>query len=168
MINYILWAVLFISLLTDLRSRKILNWITLPTIGAGLLYHTWANGWTGFLYSGEGLVLGLGFLIIPYLLGGMGAGDVKLLAAIGSLMGPSFMFSSFLYICLVGGSIALFILLFRGELGKSLQRIWHALFFLRTGAGSLQVLDRSELHHAFPYGVAIVFGTLAAQLWGGY
>lgn len=163
----VLLLVLLISLITDLRSRNIYNWVTLPAIGSGILWHAWRDGWSGFVNSGEGFLLGLGLLLIPYLLGGMGAGDVKLMAAIGALTGPAFVFSSFLYSSLIGGMIALAILLYRGEWKRSLHRIGMALLVLRTHSGALQALDKRELHGAFPYGVAITFGTLAAFVWGG-
>lgn len=165
--DLVLLLMLSISLVTDLRSRNIYNWITLPAIGLGIVWHTWRDGWVGFSYSGEGFLLGLGVLLIPYLLGGMGAGDVKLMAAIGALTGPAFVFSSFLYSSIIGGAIALAIMIRQGEWKRSLHRIGHALFFLRTNAGALQALDKTEIHGAFPYGVAITFGTLAAYLWGG-
>ncbi|MFC4767935.1 A24 family peptidase [Effusibacillus consociatus] len=168
MIDFILAAALLISLVTDLRSRIIPNVMTFPVIVFAILYHTVLSGWDGFLFSGSGLLLGLGLLFIPFLLGGMGAGDVKLMAAIGALKGAAFVFSSFLYTCLIGGLIALVILAARKQLGKSLHRIAHALVFVRGSAASFDVLDNNEIHHAFPYGVAIVLGTLFAYLRGGF
>ncbi|GAX91532.1 A24 family peptidase [Effusibacillus lacus] len=166
--DYVLGAGLLISLVTDLRSRKILNVVTLPVIGIAVVYHTVVSGWDGLVFSVSGLLFGFGLLFIPYLLGGMGAGDVKLLAAIGSLKGAAFVFSSFLYTCLIGGVISLIILAVRKQLGKSMHRIGHALVCMRGSAESFNVLEKSELHHAFPYGVAIVLGSLSAYLWGGF
>jgi prepilin peptidase CpaA len=167
MLNYLLLAVLVISLVTDIRERKILNIVTLPAIAAGLLYHTFSAGWQGVLLSGTGLLLGGGLFLIPYLLGGIGAGDVKLLAAIGALKGAEFVFSSFLYTCLAGGAIALLILMKQRNLTASMHRIAHALLFFRKNGESFAVLDKTELHNAFPYGVAIVAGTVSALIWGG-
>ena len=70
----------------------------------------YTSGFEGFLFSGKGFLVGLGLLMIPYLLGGMGAGDVKLMAAIGALMGTSFVFYSFIYTALIGGLIALLLI----------------------------------------------------------
>lgn len=86
----------------------------------------------------------------------MAAGDVKLLMAIGALKGSSFTFSSFLYIAIIGGIIALIILLVKKDLLNSLKRIIFSAQFK-----TLDTLSKNELHHAFPYGVAIVFGTLS-------
>ncbi|MFP3361714.1 A24 family peptidase, partial [Planococcus sp. SIMBA_143] len=71
--------VLLISFITDVRNRRILNSVTFPAMGIGLLYYTMTLGLEGFLFSGAGLLVGFALLLIPYLLGGMGAGDVKLL-----------------------------------------------------------------------------------------
>lgn len=168
MLNYLLFAVLLISLITDLKQRRILNIVTLPAMAVGVAYYSISAGWNGFLASGAGLLLGIGLFLIPYLMGGMGAGDVKLLAAIGALKGTGFVFSSFLYTCLAGGAIALLILLKRRELSASMHRIMHAFLFFRRNAESFSVLDKKELHHAFPYGVAIVIGTVTAFVWGGF
>ncbi|NMD70117.1 prepilin peptidase [Bacillus sp. DNRA2] len=158
LLNTILILILIVSLVTDLKSRRILNIITFPTMAIGLTYHSIAAGWSGFTFSGLGLLLGFGLLLIPYLLDGMGAGDVKLLAAIGALKGAAFVFGAFLFTAITGGLIALIILFAKKDLLNTLKRI-----IIFTKIKTLSGLDRSEYHHAFPYGVAIVIGT-AAQL----
>ncbi|MDQ0255750.1 prepilin peptidase CpaA [Evansella vedderi] len=162
MINVVLAIVLLISLITDLMYRKIYNVITFPAILFGLTYHTWINGWEGFLFSGIGFVVGMLLLIIPFALGGMGAGDVKLLAAIGALTGTGFVFATFLYTCIAGGIMALLIILMRKRSKDLIMRIKNALTFK-----SINHMDDKELHHAFPYGVAIFIGTLCAYILGG-
>ncbi|MDX5474259.1 MAG: prepilin peptidase [Bacillaceae bacterium] len=151
----ILLIALSISLYTDIISRKILNIVTFPTMLTGLLWHTGSNGLDGFTFSALGIATGFALLVIPYALGGMAAGDVKLLMAIGALQGAMFTFYSFLYIALCGGLIAIFILIRKKELGSTLKRIF---FFaqLRT----LDGVSKEELHHKFPYGVAIFLGTV--------
>ena len=103
----ILAITLIISFITDIRKRRILNIVTLPAILIGLIYYTVTSGFEGFLFSGKGLLVGFLILLIPYLLGGMGAGDVKLMAAIGALTGTSFVIESFLYTAIIGGLIAI-------------------------------------------------------------
>src|SRR5512136_548273 len=94
---FILLIVLAIAAITDVRTRRIPNWLTYPTMGAGLSYHVYANGWQGFLFGLEGLLLGFALLLVFYLLGGMGAGDVKLMAGVGSILGPKIVFVAFLF-----------------------------------------------------------------------
>jgi prepilin peptidase CpaA len=160
-VNILLFIVLIISFITDIRSRKILNIVTLPGIIMGVAYHTFTSGWSGLLYSGSGFLVGFSLLLIPYLLGGMGAGDVKLLAAIGSLKGAAFVFTCFLYTCAIGGIIALLILIVKKEFFVVFRRLVFAAKFR-----SLDGLDKNELHHAFPYGIAIVLGAIITNVLG--
>ncbi len=74
-------------IITDIKERKILNIVTLPTIIFGLIIIYYSSWFGRISFSGKGFLLVLGYLLIPYLLGGMGAGDVKLMAAIGALNG---------------------------------------------------------------------------------
>ncbi|MGJ7919800.1 A24 family peptidase [Neobacillus sp. LXY-4] len=169
----VLGLVLSISFVTDIKKRRILNIITLPAILLGFVYNTITLGWEGFLFSGKGFLVGLGFLLIPYLLGGMGAGDVKLMAAIGALMGTTFTFYSFIYTGLIGGIIAL-ILIIKSQglwnLLKSmsfvLKSFFFRLLFLRSDLGEI-VVNKNKSKIAFPYGVAIVLGTVLAYLLEG-
>jgi prepilin peptidase CpaA len=172
--NIILIIVLFICLITDIKSRKILNIITLPTIVFGLVFYIFSSGFEGFLYSGKGFLVGLILLLIPYLLGGMGAGDVKLMAAIGALMGTSFVFYSFIYTALFGGVIS--ILLFFKTYGfintmKSLFiniKSFFFIIFFRNNLGLIVFSKEKKSRVEFPYGVAIVLGTFCTLLWGGF
>ncbi|WP_102348663.1 A24 family peptidase [Bacillus sp. Marseille-P3661] len=151
----ILLIALLISFFTDIKKRKILNIVTFPAMLLGIVLHTLTAGWDGFVFSSLGLLTGFALLIIPYALGGMAAGDVKLLMAIGALKGTAFVIGSFIYIAIIGGIIALIILLKQRELLSSLKRI-----FFSAQLRTLNGLSKNELHHAFPYGVAIVLGTV--------
>jgi len=82
-------CVTFVSAVTDTRSGRIPNWLTLPLIPIALLTHSYATGWSGLTQSLLGLVA---CALVPLLLfsrAAMGGGDVKLLAALGSVLGPS-------------------------------------------------------------------------------
>jgi prepilin peptidase CpaA len=153
--SIILFIALIISFITDVRDRKILNMVTLPSIVFGIGFNTITGGMDGLQFSLLGMITGFGLFFIPYALKGMAAGDVKLLMAIGALKGSTFVIGSFLYIAIIGGIIALIILVKNKELLSSLKRIFFSAQF-RT----LDNLNKNELHHAFPYGVAIVLGTL--------
>lgn len=153
-ITIILFSALIISFITDIRKRLILNIVTFPAILLGLVLNTVQSGWEGLLFSFLGLLLGFGLLIIPYALGGIAAGDVKLLAAIGALQGSSFVFSSFIYTSIIGSLIAVLFLLKRKELSLSLKRI-----FISAKLKTLDSLDKTEMNQTLPYGVAIALGT---------
>lgn len=166
MANFILFIVLVICVVTDIKSRKILNIITLPAIIAGLILYTVTSGYGGFLFSGKGLIVGLGVLLVPYILGGIGAGDVKLMAAIGAMKGSIFVCSAFLFAAIIGGVISFYIIVRRKELKSFLQRIFFSLVLFNGNKDSLNV-RKEALAPSFPYGVAIALGTLFAFFAGG-
>ncbi|MEO2073798.1 MAG: prepilin peptidase [Bacillus sp. (in: firmicutes)] len=163
-----LTLVLIISIITDLRSRKILNIVTIPSILIGLVYYLFTGGIEGFIYSGKGFLVGAGLLLIPYLLGGMGAGDVKLMAAIGALMGTGFVLYSFIYTALIGGVIALFLILKTRGVKNSIKTVFFQVATFRSNLGEITIQNEKTGSISFPYGVAIVLGTFTTLIWGGF
>ncbi|EKN62547.1 peptidase A24A prepilin type IV [Neobacillus bataviensis LMG 21833] len=164
----ILVIVLFICLFTDIRSRKILNIVTLPAIVFGLFFYLSTTGFEGFLFSGKGFLVGLGLLIIPYILGGMGAGDVKLMAAIGALMGTGFVFYAFIYTALFGGVIGLLLIIKQRGIVNLMKSSIFTLVFFRSNLGSIIIEKDKQSSISFPYGIAIVLGTFCTLIWGGF
>lgn len=166
--NILLLIILLICTVTDIKSRKILNIVTFPAILIGFLFYLYTNGYEGFLFSGKGFLVGLGVLFIPFAMGGIGAGDVKLMAAIGTMKGAFFVFYAFLYAAIVGGIIALFILIRRKDVKGFFARITNSLLLLsfNKSKDSIQV-SKKDLAPSFPYGVAIALGTVAMLLMEG-
>lgn len=165
--NLIVLVVILICSVTDIRSRKIYNSITVPAMALGLLLMGLTHGWQGLLSSSEGLLLGIGLLFIPFAIGGIGAGDVKLLGAVGALKGMTFVFTSFLYGAAIGGGIALFMIWRQKRMTKSAKNMFYALSLVSGNKGALQVLDKTDLAPSVPYGVAIAAGVLITFLMGG-
>jgi prepilin peptidase CpaA len=89
-LDYVAFVAIFMALcaVIDFRTRKIPNWLTVPAVLAGLAYHGISHGGTGALYALAGFALGFCLLLLPWLLGGGGMGDVKMLAALGAWLGP--------------------------------------------------------------------------------
>ncbi|HPZ64409.1 MAG TPA: prepilin peptidase, partial [Bacillota bacterium] len=85
--EYILILLLMGAVYFDLTRRRIPNYLTIPAMVWGLLSYAVDSGWTGLWESLLGLLAGIGIFVIPFLLGGMGGGDVKLMGAIGALTG---------------------------------------------------------------------------------
>jgi Flp pilus assembly protein protease CpaA len=81
-------VVVLIAGLTDALWLKISNWLTLPLLAGGLLFHAFAPSQMGILFGLFGALFGFGLLVLFFIAGGMGAGDVKLLAGIGAWIGP--------------------------------------------------------------------------------
>src|SRR6185503_3388038 len=92
---------------TDLRSRRIPNVLTFGAAGAGLIYAGVTGGWSGVGAASLGWFIGAMAFIVPFALGGLGGGDVKLLAAIGAWLGPAGAFWVALYTGVAGGVMAL-------------------------------------------------------------
>ena len=109
-------VVLAVATFTDLRSRRIPNWLVLPFLLAGIVISPWRQNWPGIGRSlgwhgiGQSFAgFGIGLLVcgIFFWMGGMGAGDVKLAAAIGAWIGPSQLFLALVITGLAGGVMVL-------------------------------------------------------------
>ena len=136
----------------DVWTRRIPNWLTFGTLVLGVVINAWLHGFGGALTAIAGAGLGAAILLPFYLLRAMGAGDVKLLAALGALLGPSALLSVAVYGALVGGAMSLVILLARGRLVAGVGEVFiaHRLPHL-SGATA-------------PYGVAIAGGVYLSML----
>ena len=151
----------------DIRSRRIPNWLTCSATLFGVGYHTILNGGHGFLFGAEGLFLGLALLIVFYALGGMGAGDVKLLAAVGALLGPKGVFITFIFTALVGGIYAMVLLFFRFRLIGTAVRLSTMFSSLRCGV-SFSTSNTDGEPPALNYGVCIAIGVFLTAFWNLY
>ena len=153
---------------TDVKEQKIYNKVLLPAFVIGFLGNIITGGLSGAFVSVQGLLLGMALLILPFLVGGMGAGDVKLMGIIGLYKGPAFVFQAFLLTAVVGGVIALIILAKKKKLGYTMHNFWAAitsLFLLIPKGTVLEGLNQSAVA-SFPYGIAISLGTILAYLMG--
>ena len=121
-ILFYLPAILIIASITDIRSFRIPNWLSYSTLAVGISYFTVVKGYEGFLFSLQGAAIGTALLIIPYVIGGTGAGDVKLLGAVGSFLGPKGVFTAFIISCILGAIFALFLMASKGLLATTFTR----------------------------------------------
>ncbi|MGD0158225.1 MAG: prepilin peptidase [Terracidiphilus sp.] len=149
--------VLGVATFTDLRSRRIPNWLVFPFLGCGIAASIWAHGWHGVEQSILGAGLGLLAYGVLFLMGGMGAGDVKLCAAIGAWIGPLQLFYALVFTGLVGGVIALAVAVWGGFL-KQLFQDTGDLVFSANKRG--EAVLSNPLRHKMPYAPAIAIGTL--------
>jgi prepilin peptidase CpaA len=115
-----LGSILVLAAFQDLRFHKIPNLLTYPTMCGAVVYHFVTNGSEGVLLSTGGLVLGIAILIVPYLMGGMGAGDVKLMGAVGAVLGPKGVFIALIFAGILGGIYALAVLFLNRQYAKGL------------------------------------------------
>lgn len=153
----------------DVRTRRIPNYLTLGTAVAGLAYNFMGHGLPGLADGILGMLLGFAFLILPYLWGGMGAGDVKALAALGAWLGPRLTVYLFCYMGIAGGVIALGYLAWQGCLWQKIQQGWTYLFnlILSRPDGTPRPPSPGQLTEGIPYGVAIAVGMIVLVGVGG-
>ncbi|MGB7061065.1 MAG: prepilin peptidase [Candidatus Zixiibacteriota bacterium] len=155
-----------LAIYSDLRWRKIPNCLTLPAIALGFVLNFVGNSWNGLIFAFFGLLLGMGLLMLPYLLGGMGGGDVKLMGALGALLGSHAVLNVFLYTSLVGGMIAIAVAVANRSLIEMLKRIvlfLKCVFLFQAPATGAAVFKKSP---SMPYGVAMGAGTLLYLIAG--
>jgi prepilin peptidase CpaA len=129
----------------------------------GILLNTTALGSVGIRPSLIGLFVGFGVLLPFFLLGGIGGGDIKLLAAIGAIKGYPFILWAVFYGILVGGIMALFVMARHGVMWQSIKNICYRGWCLVMPGLKYMPLDKSA-SLKIPYGVAIGIGTIWALL----
>ena len=153
----------------DLRTRQIPNYLTLGTAVAGLAYNFMSQGLPGLVSGMLGMLLGFAFLILPYLWGGMGAGDVKALAALGAWLGPQLIVWLFCYMGIAGGVIAVGYLVWQGVLWEKTKQGWTFLLnlMLCRPDGPPPPPSAGQLTTGIPYGVAIAVGMIVLVGVGG-
>ncbi len=153
----------------DLRTRRIPNYLTLGTAAAGLAYSFMSHGLSGLAYGFLGMLLGFACLILPYLWGGMGAGDVKALAALGAWLGPKLTVFLFCYMGIAGGVIAVGYLVWQGILWQKIKEGWVFLLNLILCRPDAPPRPPSPAHltAGIPYGVAIAVGMVVLVGVGG-
>src|SRR5262249_32422781 len=130
-----------VAAFTDLRNFMVPNIVTIPLLAGGLVYHAVVSGGSGFAFALEGGLLGFSILILFYVLGGIAAGDVELLAAMGSWIGPSGVLALFIVSAVLGGVYALILTWRQGTL---LQCILKTQVLLQQGMTIVKHLGSEE------------------------
>jgi prepilin peptidase CpaA len=116
-------AVALVGSVFDVRSRRIPNFITFPAFVLGLSLHLVLGGWKQlFISLAAGLICGLVFLVF-YIAGGMGAGDVKLITAVGCIAGLSHIAYLLVLTAIFGGVMAVVVAVARGRLQQTLMNV---------------------------------------------
>jgi prepilin peptidase CpaA len=149
---------------TDLRSRRIPNWLTVPGLVIGMVANTVLGGWSGLKTSLLGALIGLALLLPFVLLRSLGAGDWKLAGALGSFAGPALLMDLLVGSVFVAGLMAVALIIYKGRVRQTLRNIGHILISLVTFRlpGTQVSLDNPESLKV-PYGVALA---LTVVLYG--
>lgn len=156
--------VLAIATFTDLRSRRIPNWLVFPFLIAGIVLSGWLHGWSGIGHSLAGLALGGLLFGILCFMGGMGMGDVKLCAAIGAWIGPGQLAIALVMTGIVGGIMALVWAIVGGFVGELFNGTGDLLSGVRKRGlrPHPKLVLNNPLTRKMPYAPAIAIGTLVS------
>jgi prepilin peptidase CpaA len=168
---WFLSAVLIEAAIIDGIRLKVPNWLTYHLALGGLAWAAWSGGTHGLLWSLGGLATGLLLLLPLYAIGGMGAGDVKLLAGIGAWVGASVTLGAFACSAVVGGIIALIQMASSGDFLGHLARmkvLADEILEVRDPAElARRARERKPTMQLLPYGIPIAIGSLLYFAWSG-
>jgi prepilin peptidase CpaA len=165
-LELILISVLLVAVITDVQSCKIPNWLTMSAMATGILAHGLMNGSLGVLFSLKGLAVGMALFVTLYVIGGMGAGDVKLLAAVGSFIGAEAVVSAGVMTMLMGGLYAISVMISHWGLQSSVKRVFGILTACLLLQNPFAALTPPKEQPQLRYGLVIGLGTLMSQ-WAG-
>jgi prepilin peptidase CpaA len=148
------------AVVSDVRTRRIPNWLTGAIAGGGFGL-AFGGGAVTPVDAALGVLVGLALMLPGHVIGATGAGDVKLMAAIGSFLGPGLEFRAFLYSALVGGALALMIAARRGLLADT---VLGTTRLVTAPASTRDAIVTPGRGNRFAYGPAIALGTLITLL----
>jgi prepilin peptidase CpaA len=159
-IRVLVEVLVIIAAIWDIRSRRIPNWLTLPGVILGVGVNTFLFETNGLKFS----LIGLGFAFVVYfvlyLLHAMGAGDVKLMAAVGAAVGPASWFVILLLTTITGAIAGLILVAFKGRLRRTFANV--GIILMSLGRGRAPYKDTPELDVNSDQGMRLPHGALIA------
>jgi prepilin peptidase CpaA len=163
-LELILIALVLTAAIWDLKSRRIPNWLSLAGIICGIALNSFLYGMAGLKQSLTGMATAFGIYFLLYLVRAMGAGDVKLMAAVGAFVGPGNWFMIFLITALIGGVIALSVLAWRKRLRKTFDNVFfivsEMMHFRAPYMGREELSVKSQKAFTLPHGAVIGLGCM--------
>ncbi|MNI51619.1 Type IV leader peptidase family protein [compost metagenome] len=163
----LLIGLLGVAVVSDLLRHRIPNMLILVGLVLGLIGQMYSGGVSGLGDSLLGILICFALFLPMYAFGGMAAGDVKLMAMVGSFLPFQFALGAAMFSLIAGGVCGLLIVLVRGQLRQTLGRYW---LILRAQAYLAPTSDEVA-GKPFPYSIAILIGTLSSvygQVAGGF
>jgi prepilin peptidase CpaA len=168
---WLVTVVLIVAAVIDGWKLKVPNKITFPFIISGWIYWMMFAGWEGLWWSLGGTLMGLALLLPFYAIGGMGSGDVKLLAGVGAWICGTDTFYAFCVSAILGGVISVCMVLFRKNWRHHLKQfrlITHEILVIRDPEKLSEIAaDRKSSMMLLPYGIPIAIGTITYFIWTG-
>ena len=172
--NWHIWlvtATLVVAAVIDGCKLKVPNWLTFPMILSGWAFSAAVYGWPGLGWSLGGTAVGLALLLPAYAIGGMGAGDVKLLAGVGAWVWSTTTLYAFVLSAMFGGVIAVAMVLYRRAWRKHYDQFWticnEVLSIRDPEQLSVIAAERKSSMLLLPYGIPIALGSITYFAWSG-
>jgi prepilin peptidase CpaA len=178
--NWPVWfvsVVLVVAAIIDGKQLRVPNWLTFPLVGSGWIYSAASSYlageglWVGLGWSLVGTLVGLALLLPAYAIGGMGAGDVKLLAGVGAWLHGETTFYAFCLSAVVGGILAVVMAARRRALGKhalQARTILNEIVTIRDPKTLAAIAaERKSSMLLLPYGIPIAIGAILYFAWAG-
>lgn len=166
--NWTVWFVTFVLIVAAVIDGKILkvpNWLTFPFIMTGWAYWTFESGFSGLGFSLMGTFVGMMLLLVLRNVGGMGAGDVKLLAGVGAWLGTVVTLYAFAATAIVGGAMAMVMILRSGQWMKHYAMAHQILHEWKTVKKPSELAkiarERKPTMYLLPYGIPMAIGSIA-------
>jgi prepilin peptidase CpaA len=144
----------------DVRYRRIPNPFVFATLVSGIAINGIFGGLPGLYASVGGCVLAFGLMFILHLFGAMGAGDVKLFAAIGAVTGAGLVVPTFVVVILTGGLLAVVSIIRAGMVMTTMHRVLQIFVGMLPGWPMPKFAVPTDRKHTIPYGVAITMGSI--------
>ncbi len=156
-----------IAALVDLKFRRVPNYITVPAAALGLIYHSFAPHGQGVLFALGGFAVGFVLLLLPWILGGGGMGDVKLLASLGVWLGPLMILLAFggsAVVAALMATVVMFVNTMQNGIMSTRRR------YLATGGNGQVTVERTGLENTkkrrvLPFAVPVAISTWALLAW---
>ncbi|HEV2972137.1 MAG TPA: A24 family peptidase [Pirellulales bacterium] len=168
---WLVTVILVVAAVIDGYKLKVPNWITFPMILSGWAFNVATAGWAGLGWSLMGTAVGLGLLLPAYAIGGMGAGDVKLLAGVGAWVFPETTFYAFCWSAIIGGVIAVAMVIGRRAWRKHKDQFVMIFSEIMTIGNPAELsaiaAERKSSMLLLPYGIPLAIGTIAYFAWAG-
>ncbi len=158
------------AMVSDLRTRTLPNWLTVSGFVVAILFHLITSGLSGLGFAMGGFAVGFGILLVLWLIGGGGGGDVKLMGAVGAWLGPQLTLVVFLLstlFALLGSMIVLTLESIKGGVGYVQRRYAKPRKISIKSAATATAADRAQQsrRRLLPYALPVALGTWVVLAW---
>lgn len=150
------------AFITDVRTMKIPNYITISGIVVGLGYHGVMWGWSGIVFALKGAGIGFVLMFVMHIVGAVGGGDVKLFAGIGAWMGVWLTLTILMYSILAAGCLGILVLIWRQEMLRRMRTLLFGIFGGLVMKSWAPIESSTNKQLQMPFMLAVLPGAILA------